>query len=88
MRPPLASLVLAAVAAVVGGWVLIERGPHLLHSPPESAQPQAVANTALPSGPQPHWAVDPTQPGPNLPPTGRSLFDFAMLKPSGDKARL
>jgi len=28
----------------------------------------------------PAWVVDPTEPGPNLPPTGRSLFDFLVTK--------
>jgi hypothetical protein len=80
MRPPLGSLVLAAAAAVLGGWVLIERGPHLLNAPAEGARPEVAVSSSLPSGAQPHWAVDPTQAGPNLPPAGRSLFDFAMVK--------
>src|SRR5207248_2406799 len=44
-----------------------------------------VVESALPAGPQPRWAVDPTQAGPNLPPVGRSLFDFAMVEPNDGK---
>ena len=28
----------------------------------------------------PPWVMDPTEPGPNLPPVGRSLFDFLVMK--------
>lgn len=35
---------------------------------------QAVAAAGIPAAPQ--WAVDPSAPGPDLPPEGRSLFDF------------
>jgi len=80
MSPPRGSLALAAVAAIIGGYVLIERAPHLLHAAPEDATPAVAAAAAFPTGPQPHWAVDPTQAGSNLPPAGRSLFDFAMVK--------
>jgi hypothetical protein len=80
MRPPLGSLVLAAAAAVLGGWVLIEHGPHLLDAPSPDARADVAVSSGLPDGPQPHWAVDPTQAGPNLPPAGRSLFDFAMVR--------
>ena len=31
------------------------------------------------------WVVDPTEPGPDLPPTGRSLFDFLVTKEQGGK---
>ena len=30
------------------------------------------------------WVVDPDHPGPNLPPTGRSLFDLLFVKQTGD----
>ncbi len=33
-----------------------------------------AASTAAP------WVIDPTEPGPNLPPIGRSLFDFLITK--------
>ena len=29
------------------------------------------------------WAVDPTMPGENLPPVGRSLFDHLFTRPDG-----
>ncbi len=31
-----------------------------------------------------HWVVDPEDPGVNLPPTGRSLFDFLVTEPEGN----
>jgi hypothetical protein len=31
-------------------------------------------------GPAPHWAVDPSEPGTDLPPTGRSLFDAVFAE--------
>jgi mono/diheme cytochrome c family protein len=31
------------------------------------------------------WAVDPTVPGENLPPIGRSLFDFLVVRNQGDR---
>ena len=31
----------------------------------------------------PAWAVDPARPGPDLPPAGRSLFDFAVTRTAG-----
>lgn len=34
-----------------------------------------------------HWAVDPTQPGDNLPPVGRSLFDFLVTERDGPAMR-
>jgi hypothetical protein len=46
-------------------------------------RPAKVAqSTALspPSSTIPPWVVDPTEPGTNLPPIGRSLFDFLITK--------
>ena len=40
----------------------------------ESAVPTPAASPTAP------WVIDPTEPGPNLPPTGRSLFDFLITK--------
>ena len=85
MRPPLGSLILAAVAALIGGWVLIERAPYFLNAAHEEASVAMPPAAVLPAGPQPRWAVDPTQVGVNLPPAGRSLFDFAMAQPVGGK---
>ena len=85
MRPPLGSLLLAAVAAFIGGWVLIERAPYFLNAAHEEALVEVPSAGVLPSGSQPHWVVDPTQVGSNLPPAGRSLFDFAMAQPVGGK---
>ncbi len=42
---------------------------------------QALTTPPLPAGsPVPPWVVDPTTPGSNLPPIGRSLFDFLITK--------
>src|SRR5690242_7436047 len=87
MKPPLGSLVLAAIAAIFGGWVLIERAPFLLNGTSEDAAPAAgvaIANT-LPPGPQPNWVVEPTQVESNLPPAGRSLFDFVVAASANGK---
>ncbi|WP_418317181.1 hypothetical protein [Piscinibacter sakaiensis] len=35
----------------------------------------------------PVWAVDPAEPGPDLPPRGRSLFDFVATTPAADGSR-
>src|SRR5829696_2909202 len=70
MSPPLGSLALAAVAAIVGGYVLIERAPHLLHAAPEGPTPEVASAAAFPIGPQPRWVVDPPHVRRNLPPAG------------------
>lgn len=44
---------------------------------------RSPASAAEPS----HWAVDPMQPGDNLPPVGRSLFDFLVTKRDGPTIR-
>lgn len=46
-------------------------------------QPASVVESAtlsLPDPATPPWVVDPTEPGTNLPPIGRSLFDFLITK--------
>ncbi|TKB66219.1 MAG: hypothetical protein E8D52_17830 [Nitrospira sp.] len=40
----------------------------------QSSTPAPAASTAPP------WVIDPTEPGTNLPPVGRSLFDFLITK--------
>ncbi len=43
--------------------------------------PIAESHAYLPSdSTTPPWVLDPTEPGPNLPPVGRSLFDFLITK--------
>ena len=49
------------------------------------AAPAAAGVSKLSPGPQAHWAVDPADVGPDLPPVGRSLFDFAMIQRAGDQ---
>lgn len=39
--------------------------------------------SAIASGPGGTWVVNPADPGPNLPPVGRSLFDFLVTDHSG-----
>lgn len=78
--PPFGALLLALAVAVTGGWVLLDRAAYFLYAPTHLDAPTVALAPALPAGPQPRWAVDPTQIGGNLPPSGRSLFDFAMAK--------
>ncbi len=51
------------------------------HSATSSIPPKTVSPVLAPaaSAAAP-WVIDPTKPGPNLPPTGRSLFDFLITK--------
>jgi mono/diheme cytochrome c family protein len=46
-----------------------------------AAQPSVEANAR----PGRDWAVDPTVPGENLPPVGRSLFDFLVVRNEGHR---
>lgn len=50
--------------------------------PVPAVAPTSVTS-ASPNTEGPPWVVDPTEPGPNLPPTGRSLFDFLVTKGQG-----
>src|SRR4051794_36101560 len=80
MSPPLGSLFLTVLVGLSGGSVLLDRAGYFWNTPAhEGAQPQPL-RAGLAAGPQPRWAVDPTQPGPNLPPAGRSLFDFTVTR--------
>jgi len=50
---------------------------------PKDRQPAPIAQSAAPiaaTSTPPPWVVNPTDPGPNLPPVGHSLFDFLMTK--------
>ena len=42
-------------------------------------------STGQEAGGSPVWAVDPHEPGENLPPVGRSLFDFLVMEPRAGK---
>jgi hypothetical protein len=50
-----------------------------------SALSQALAQSSGAAGAAPgrDWVVDPTVPGENLPPVGRSLFDFVVVRSQG-----
>lgn len=51
-------------------------------------RPASVAQSVPLSPPDstvPPWVVDPTEPGTNLPPVGRSLFDFLITKDENNK---
>ncbi len=77
MKLPGAIATLALIVAAIGGWIVVERAPHMLHAPAHDAlAPSVVTAAARSETPQPHWAVDPTRPGADLPATGRSLFDY------------
>ena len=51
---------------------------------PEATAPRAPAEAASPAvAAAAEWVVDPKDPGPSLPPVGRSLFDFVVSGPGG-----
>lgn len=56
--------------------------PAATSRPPAQAALPVSASPASPTAP---WVIDPTEPGPNLPPSGRSLFDFLITKEVQDK---
>lgn len=57
-------------------------GPATLATP---SSPLAAAG-AVPGGGEPRWVVDPAVPGDDLPPLGRSLFDFLVTPRRGGVA--
>ena len=79
MRIPSAIVPLAILVAIVGGGIVAARAPHMLKAPAHDELTLAAPAVVQIAGhPQPRWAVDPGQPGTNLPPAGRSLLDFAL----------
>jgi len=70
---PFLSLFLLALAATTAGGAPQPTAPH----PP--AAPAAPAGHLIP------WAVDPEDPGEDLPPVGRSIFDFLVTERKGDE---
>jgi hypothetical protein len=51
-------------------------------------RPAPIAQSTIPSSPDsttPPWVVDPTEPGTNIPPIGRSLFDFLITNDANGK---
>jgi mono/diheme cytochrome c family protein len=73
------------VAAAVGGWFMFERFqyPHPIEQSNASYRLRASSDgeEAL----RAQWTIDPARTGPNLPPVGRSLFDFAVARQAGGK---
>lgn len=43
------------------------------------------ADETVRKGSRPMWVLDPSDPGPDLPPAGRSLFDFVVTEQQGDR---
>ena len=79
MRIPSAIVPLAILVAIIGGGIVAARAPHMLNAPVHDELTLAAPSGVQIAGhPQPRWAVDPGQPGTNLPPAGRSLLDFAL----------
>ena len=79
-RSIIAALALPVAAAWIGSWLI--NGEAVGESVARSAQAQAPAPLApavQPSAGPATWVVDPTVPGDNLPPAGRSLFDFLVM---------
>jgi hypothetical protein len=64
-----------ALGAAVCGLVLF--------LPPHESLAQSASHPDARPGRD--WAVDPTVPGENLPPIGRSLFDFLFVRNQGDR---
>lgn len=74
------SVALGVACVLAGAWGIAER-PSLVDAEPAGAA--WFSAHAAPAGgevPRPQWAIDPAQPGPDLPPAGRSLFDFVTVK--------
>lgn len=73
---PAARVALAAAALAAAGllWLGAARG--------DVPRGPVYAQAGLPAGAV--WAVDPQDPGPNLPPAGRSLFDFLTTVQEGE----
>jgi hypothetical protein len=63
--------------AVISGCDRQDAGLSSNHRPAPNAQ---SATLSPPDSTTPPWVVDPTEPGVNLPPAGRSLFDFLITK--------
>src|SRR5712692_5748751 len=73
------------VGATVAGSLMFERFQYL--QPVEQSQVSDRLRTASDAveASQAQWAIDPARAGPNLPPVGRSLFDFAVVKQADEK---
>src|SRR5437763_11133873 len=69
MAGPFLSVLLIALAATTAG----------------GAPPAAPYPPGAPGGHLIPWAVDPEDPGEDLPPVGRSIFDFLVTERTGDE---
>ena len=67
------------VMAAIGGVAI------LLSLNGSAAQSDASASSASGVTFARDWAVDPTAPGENMPPVGRSLFDFLVVRRNGER---
>jgi hypothetical protein len=74
-------LVLAAALALLIAAALLKAGLSLEQRRTSAPHPAAAA--AHRAEVVATWAVDPTVPGPDLPPVGRSLFDFVVTPQQG-----
>jgi hypothetical protein len=80
---PAAWVALAAARAVVATAIVVPAAALWLETAwGEVPRGPVFAQGALPAGAA--WAVDPHDPGPNLPPAGRSLFDFLTMRQEGE----
>ncbi|MET0218083.1 MAG: hypothetical protein ABW205_09185 [Burkholderiales bacterium] len=76
-----ASVAFAALVVLIGGWMVAERLNHPTEAHRGMAWFSARAASDGTGTRASRWAVDPAQPGPILPPAGRSLFDFVATSP-------
>jgi hypothetical protein len=70
--------------SLMAGFALTTTGGH--SSAAEAAAQSVPGSIAAPGADRvadPHWVTDPTYPGPDLPPRGRSLFDFLVAEKRG-----
>lgn len=74
-----------ALVLLLAGIVLQAWGNDRPHRAPQPGDPETSPTATGRTGPV--WAVDPVDPGPNLPPVGRSLFDFLITTGAGAAQR-
>jgi hypothetical protein len=83
-RPERLVLVLLAVLLVAAGTLAWIAAPDSI-SPAVGAAAVSAAPTAYRTETEAEWVVDPRVPGDNLPPIGRSLFDFLVMEKQDGK---
>ena len=79
---------MASQRLLVAGTLVATLAIGLAHTATRAEQDYLGADKSEADGSMAHnyasWAADPTEAGPDLPPAGRSLFDFVFTEPKGD----